>query len=101
MIRLLPLVLVAAALAGLAGTASARPAAKHCGLTARIRGERLDIVESTGHASCRTVKRVMTHYLRTFAFMRPWFCALTHGNQFPWDASCATEHVVVRAYAPS
>jgi hypothetical protein len=43
----------------------------------------------------------MTHYLRTFEFKRPWFCALTHGNQFPWAASCATAHVVVRAYAPN
>jgi hypothetical protein len=101
MIRLLPLVLACAALTVFAGTAPARPAAKHCGLTARIRGERMDIIESTGHASCRTVKRVMTHYLRTFEFKRPWFCALTHNNQFPWDASCATKHVVVRAYSPN
>jgi hypothetical protein len=98
MLRLLPLALVLAAVALPAGSASA--SARHCGLTARIDGQRFDIVEAKGHAACRKVKPVMARYLRSFTFSKPWFCALTHGNQFPWAASCATGRVVVRAYAP-
>jgi hypothetical protein len=99
MLRLLPLTLVLAAVALPAGSASA--SARHCGLTARIHGQRFDIVEAEGHAACRKVKPVMARYLRSFKFSKPWFCALTHGNQFPWAASCATGRVVVRAYAPN
>ena len=99
--RLLPLVLACAAVIVFAGAAPASARPRHCGLTPRIQGQRFDIVEAEGHAACRTVKPVMTRYLRSFSFKRPWFCALTHGDQFPWAAACATEHVVVRAYAPS
>ena len=102
MIRLLPLALVLAAVAVIAvGPASAAARARHCGLTPRIQGQRFDIVEAEGHAPCRKVKPVITHYLRTFELKRPWFCTLTHGNQFPWVAACANGHVVVRAYAPN
>ena len=99
--RLLPLVLVLAAVALPAGHASASSRGRHCGLTARIHGQRFDIFESEGHAACRTVKPVISRYLRSFRFSRPWLCAESHGNQFPWAASCANKHVVVHAYAPT
>jgi hypothetical protein len=101
MIRLLPLVLACALLAGLAGTASAGSRGRHCGLTPRIQGRRFDVTEARGHAACRTVKPTMTRYLRTFKFSRPWFCTLTHDDQFPWAAACAKGRIVVHAYAPS
>ena len=101
MLRVLALALVLAAVALSAGHASGRSLGRHCRLTSRIHGQRFDIYESKGHAACRTVKPVIVRYLRTFAFSRPWFCAESHGNQFPWAASCASQHVVVRAYAPA
>ncbi len=99
--RLLPLILACAALTVFAGLASASSRGRHCGLTARIHGQRFDIFEAEGHAACRTVKPPMVRYLRTLTLERPWFCTETHGNQFPWAAACAKGHVVVHAYAPS
>jgi hypothetical protein len=98
----LPIVLVlAAALAlGVSGLAAAKPRGRSCGETARIQGQRFAIYEEQGHAACRTVKPVIARYLRTFAFSKPWFCALTHGNRLPYAASCARGRIVVRAYAP-
>jgi hypothetical protein len=98
--RLLPLVLACAALSVFAGHASASAHGRRCGLTARIDGRRFDIIEEEGHAACRKVKPVITHYLRTFKFSKPWFCASGHGG-VPWAASCATKRVLVRAYAPT
>ena len=90
---------VAAALAlSFAGPAAAKPRGRHCGHTARIQGQRFAIYEEQGHAACRTVKPVIAHYLRTFKFARPWFCALGR-NDAPFAASCADKHVLLRAYA--
>jgi hypothetical protein len=97
----LPIVLALAALAlGAPGHAAAKPHGRNCGDTPRIHGQRFAVYEEQGRAACRTVKPVMTHYLRTFAFSRPWFCTLGHGNS-PFAASCAKGDVVLRAYAPA
>jgi hypothetical protein len=100
-VRLSIVLTLAAALALSApGHAVAKPSGRHCGDTARIHGQRFAIYEEHGHAACRTVKPVITRYLRTFRFTRPWFCALGHGSS-PFAASCAKGDVVVRAYAPA
>jgi hypothetical protein len=76
-----------------AGSSRGRP----CGLTPRIDGQRFAIFEEEGHAACRKVKPVIVHYLRTFRFSRPWFCALGHSN-VKFAASCANKKVLLRAY---
>jgi hypothetical protein len=100
--------LIAAALAAIVGLALAsagqatvrRPAARACGLTPRIDGQRYDVREVRGKVSCRTVKRVVTRYLRTSKVSRPWTCTLGHGSS-PYAASCARgTKVLVRVYAP-
>ena len=97
--RLSIVLAVAAALAlGAPGLAAAKPKGRHCGDTARIDGRRFAIYEEAGTAACRQVKPVIAHYLRTFEFSRPWFCALTHGHRFAYAASCAKGGVVLRAY---
>ncbi|HYZ33128.1 MAG TPA: hypothetical protein VE684_12710 [Crenalkalicoccus sp.] len=96
----LPILLAVAILAlSVAGQAAANPRGRHCGHTARLQGRMFDIYEERGREPCRTVKPVMTLYLRTFDFAPPWFCALGHSAQ-PWAASCARGHVLLRAYAP-
>jgi hypothetical protein len=66
-------------------------------VTARIDGQRFSIYEEEGHVACRKVKPVIVHYLRTFEFKRPWFCALGHSN-VKFAASCANQQVLLRAY---
>jgi hypothetical protein len=75
-------------------------AARHCGLTARIDGVRYDVHETHGNVSCRTVKRVVTRFLREGTVTRPWTCFRGHGSS-PYAASCGREDVEVRVYAPS
>jgi hypothetical protein len=96
--RLSLVLAVAAALALSApALAAARHPGRHCGDTARIDGTHFAIYEEEGHAACRTVKPVIVHYLRTFKFSRPWFCAFGHDSS-PFAASCAKGSVVLRAY---
>jgi hypothetical protein len=91
---------IAAALAlSVPGLAAAKPHGRPCGMTGRIDGQFYAVYEEQGHAACRTIKPTLVRYLRTSKFSRPWFCALAHGSQFEWAASCAKGHVVVRAYA--
>jgi hypothetical protein len=94
--------LAAAAVVGLALTASGHAATvRSCGLTPRIDGRRYDVRETRGAVPCRTVKRVVTTYLRTFTVARPWTCSLGHGSS-PYAASCSRGRgVVVRVYAPT
>jgi hypothetical protein len=75
-------------------------AARTCGLTARIDGVRYDVHETQGNVPCRTVKHVVTRFLRHGTVTRPWTCFRGHGSS-PYAASCARERVVVRVYAPS
>lgn len=99
--RLSLVLAVAAALAlGAPGLAAAAThPGRSCGTTARIEGKRFAIYEEQGHVACRRVKPVIVHYLRTFKFSKPWFCALGHDSQgSKWAASCADRAVLLRAY---
>jgi hypothetical protein len=83
------------------GHAAVPDRTRMCGLTPRIDGVRYDVHEVRGAVPCRTVKRVVTTYLRTFDAPSPWTCTLGHGSS-PYAASCARGHkVLVRVYAPS
>jgi hypothetical protein len=95
--RLSLLLAVAAALALSAPVhAAAGARGRPCG-EVRIDGKRFAIYEEEGRAACRKVKPVIVHYLRTFEFKRPWFCALGHSN-VKFAAACANQHVLLRAY---
>ena len=91
-----------AALASLAVAAfSHGAAARNCGLTARIEGVRYDVREVRGTVGCRTIKRVVTRFLRDGSVAAPWTCARGHGSS-PYAASCARgERTLVRVYAPT
>jgi hypothetical protein len=95
---------IAAALLALAlapAPVHAHASARSCGLTKRIDGVRYDVREVRGTVSCRTVKRVVTRFLRGDTPQRPWFCARGHGSS-PFAASCSRgKRVLVRVYAPS
>jgi hypothetical protein len=102
--RRLMIAVAAAALVGLAlaptGHASRMPTVRDCGLTPRIDGERNQVQIEKGKVTCRTVMRVVNHYLRTFKTTPPWHCFLGHGSS-PYAASCSGPHgAVVRVYAP-
>ncbi|MFL5580786.1 MAG: hypothetical protein ACJ8AO_10460 [Gemmatimonadaceae bacterium] len=98
--RLSLVVAVAAALALSAPVhAAAGSRGRSCG-EVRIDGKRFAIYEQDGHAACRKVKPVIVHYMRTFEFKRPWFCALGHGK-VKFAAACANKKVLLRAYARS
>jgi hypothetical protein len=76
-------------------------AARSCGLTSRVDGIRYDVREVRGTVSCRTVKRVVTKFLRSGTVSSPWTCFRGH-NSSPYAASCARgKHVLVRVYAPN
>ena len=97
--------LIATAALGLALAAPGHAASsKDCGLTARIDGERFQIIVEQGvkHVSCTTAKRTLTSYMRTFKRPKGWNCFLGHSAQ-AWAATCSRSHpsVIVRAYAPS
>jgi hypothetical protein len=88
---------IALAVAAHPSTAGAKD--RLCGTTARIEGVRYDVVEEKGSMACRTVRRVVTRYLRSSTTTRPWTCALEHRGR-PYTASCARGRaVVVRVYA--
>jgi hypothetical protein len=73
---------------------------KACGLTPRIDGVRYDVRETRGTVACKTVKRVVTRFLRSGTAKAPWTCAFNHGSS-PFAASCARgKSVLVRVYAP-
>jgi hypothetical protein len=99
--RRLLIALAAAAAVGLALASTGHAAAtRDCGLTPRIDGERFQVELEKGSVSCRTVKRVVTRYLRSFRTAPPWHCFLGHGSS-PYAASCSGAHgVVVRVHAP-
>jgi hypothetical protein len=98
--RLLIAMAVAAVLA-LALASPGHAADRGCGLTARIDGVRYDVHETRGSVSCRTVKRVVTRFLRSGSVTPPWTCFRGHGSS-PYAASCARgKRVVVRVYAPN
>jgi hypothetical protein len=93
------LVLIAVA-AGLVLTSPAHAASRDCGLTSRIDGVKYQVRETKGTVSCRTVKRVVTRFLRDGEAKRPWSCSRGHGDS-PYAASCSRgEKVLVRVYAP-
>ena len=97
--------LIATAALGLALAAPGHAAsAKDCGLTSRIDGVRYQVVIQTGRtkATCASVKRVMSKYLRTFTAPKPWLCRLGHSAD-DFAASCGRSHpsVVIKAYAPT
>ena len=76
-------------------------AARSCGLTSRIDGVRYDVREVRGTVSCKTVKRVVSKFLRSGTVSSPWTCFRGH-NSSPYAASCARgEKVLVRVYAPT
>src|SRR4051794_21782367 len=76
-------------------------AARRCGLTPRIAGVKYDVHETRGDLPCRTVKRVVTRFLRGGTVPAPWTCFRGHGDS-PYAASCArASKVVVRVYAPT
>jgi hypothetical protein len=94
-------VIVALALTGHAAASDARVATRACGLTGRIDGVRYDVREVRGTQPCRTVKRVVTTFLRDGSVARPWTCSRGHGSS-PYAASCARgKRVLVRVYAPT
>jgi hypothetical protein len=73
---------------------------KECGLTQRIDGVRYQVRETKGTVSCKTVKRVVTRFIRSGAVKAPWTCTFNHGSS-PFAASCARgKSVLVRVYAP-
>jgi hypothetical protein len=74
--------------------------ARECGLTGRIDGVRYDVREVRGTVACKTVKRVVTRFLRDGEVTSSWTCFRGHGSS-PFAASCARgERVLVRVYAP-
>jgi hypothetical protein len=101
--RRLLIALAATAMVALAPTSTGHAAAtkvRDCGLTPRIDGQRDQVKIEKGKASCRTVMRVVTRYLRTFKTTPPWHCFLGHGSS-PYAASCSGPRgAVVRVYAP-
>jgi hypothetical protein len=89
------------ALAGLMLAPASHAATRACGLTARIDGVRYDVREVRGSDSCRTVKRVVTTFLRDGSVASPWTCFRGHGSS-SYAASCARgKRVLVRVYAPT
>ena len=97
--------LIATAALGLAIAAPGHAAAsKDCGLTARIHGERVQVVVDFGRTriTCASAKRTMTKYLRTFSAPKPWFCELGHSAD-AYEATCGRSHpsVSMKAYAPT
>ena len=88
--------------AGLAVTPTAHAAStRDCGLTGRIDGARYDVREVRGAVPCRTVKRVVTGFLRDGTVAANWTCTRGHGSS-PYAASCARgQKVLVRVYAPT
>ena len=100
--RLLIAVAVAAAVGlTLAPDGPAAGTSRACGLTPRIDGARYDVREVRGAVSCRTVKRVVTRFLRSGVAKQPWTCTRGHGSS-PFAASCARgRRVLVRVYAPT
>jgi len=73
---------------------------KECGLTPRIDGVRYQVRETKGTATCKTVKRVVTRFLRSGTVKAPWRCTFNNGSS-PFAASCARgKSVLVRVYAP-
>src|SRR3954447_4770177 len=75
-------------------------ATRHCGLTPRVGGAIYDVYETHGNVPCRTVKRVVTRFLRDGTVTRPWACFRGHGSS-PYAASCSRGKTVVRVYAPT
>jgi hypothetical protein len=74
---------------------------KECGLTPRIDGVRYQVRETKGTVSCRTVKRVVTRFIRSGVVKAPWRCTFNHGSS-PFAATCARgTSVLVRVYAPN
>jgi hypothetical protein len=73
---------------------------KACGLTPRIDGVRYDVRETKGTVSCKTVKRVVTRFIRSGTVNAPWTCRFNNGSS-PFAATCARgTSVLVRVYAP-
>ena len=73
---------------------------KACGLTARVDGVRYQVRETKGTVACKTVKRVVTRFLRSGTVNAPWTCVFNHGSS-PFAASCTRgQSVLVRVYAP-
>jgi hypothetical protein len=73
---------------------------KECGLTPRIDGVRYQVRETKGTVSCKTVKRVVTRFIRSGSAKAPWRCTFNHGSS-AFAASCARgKSVLVRVYAP-
>ena len=96
---------IATAALGLAIAAPGHAASsKDCGLTPRIRGERVQVVVELGTSkiTCATARRVMTKYLRSFASPKPWYCQLGHSAD-DYEASCGRSHpsAAIKAYAPT
>lgn len=101
--------MIRAALAtGLAGAALLVPSAqayRSCGLTPRIHGVRYDVRETHGSVGCKTVKAVVTRFLRNGSLpaASAWMCFRNHGGS-PYAASCSRKYgakAVVRVYAPT
>ena len=93
---------VCAVLGAAIACSSATPASafRACGLTPRIEGVRYDVRETKGSVRCKTVKAVVTRFLRTGAASSRWTCFRGHGSS-PYAASCSRgKRVVVRVYAP-
>jgi hypothetical protein len=102
---MIPRLMLAAAVAVVVGLAFASAghaaAARSCGLTPRIDGVRYDVRETRGTVSCKTVRRVVTRFLRSGEATQPWVCNRGHGSS-PYAASCARgKRVLVRVYAPT
>lgn len=88
-------------MAAIAPATTSASSARACGLTARIEGVRYDVREVRGDVACRTVKRVVSRFLRDGTVTRNWTCFRGHGSS-PYAASCARgKRVLVRVYAPT
>ena len=100
--RLLIAVAVAAAVGlALVPDGPAAGTSRACGLTPRVDGVRYDVREVRGTVSCKTVRRVVTGFLRSGVAKSPWTCTRGHGSS-PFAASCARgKTVLVRVYAPT
>jgi hypothetical protein len=103
MMRRLLTALAAAALLAVAVAPVSHGAARktrECGLTPRVDGVRYQVRETKGTVACKTVKRVVTRFLRSGTVKAPWTCTFNHGPS-AFAASCARgKSVLVRVYAP-
>jgi hypothetical protein len=96
-----PLLILIALASGVTAASADAASGRACGLTPRVDGARYDVREIRGTVPCKTVKRVVTNYLRDGTVASHWTCFRGHDSA-PWAVSCARgTKVLVRVYAPT